>query len=547
MCTIHAGEAYGPGIHSRRPFTCAAPTASAMACRLRENGDLLHYVNDHRITLECCPSSNVQTGAIRDMASTPAQALQRTSALRITVNTDNRLITDTTVSKELYQVHSRLGVPWLSIKQIILNGFKSAFLPFHERRAMLRTVAAELEQFERDFHPPHDAPPIPRADARAAPKLAGARLVLVNPRRLRAGDRRGAGPRGDAARGRTTGAGALRGHRRRPRSRGSPADVEYLASDALGGRETGTDGNETAAPLPSSPRLTELGVVPAGTDGYRQPFPRRARRREATADSAVVLRAHEETRSLTPRNRLPRRPQRLRTAATAAPWERSCTRATGSTPAMRIGTTSRTALRCAWAHRRGALGSRRVPPTRRSRATLAGAHIVGSLAGKVRAARERGAAGRDRDRARPERARQHLHAPTWNGHPPSFASPARREPGCSADARPSSSPRPAPVAPAPSRRREPLVWCLPRAPPLDHHQQQSWASSARASAATRERPPPDRPSWWGAHYDHIGRGGWSSLTPGVYAIHNGADDNGSEHQPALLELAATPRARARIA
>jgi adenosine deaminase len=78
--------------------------------------------------------------------------------VRVTVNTDNRLITDTTVSKELFLVHTRLGVPWPAIKQIILNGFKSAFLPFHERRAMLRTVAMELDQFERDYRPSHDAP-----------------------------------------------------------------------------------------------------------------------------------------------------------------------------------------------------------------------------------------------------------------------------------------------------------------------------------------------------------------------------------------------------
>ena len=154
--TIHAGEAYGPDSIRQAIHTCGAHRIGH-GCRLREDGDLLHYVIDHRIPLECCPSSNVQTGAVRDISNHPLK-FYYDLGVRVTVNTDNRLITDTTVSKELFLVHTRLGVPWPAIKQIILNGFKSAFLPFHERRAMLRTVAMELDQFERDYRPSHDAP-----------------------------------------------------------------------------------------------------------------------------------------------------------------------------------------------------------------------------------------------------------------------------------------------------------------------------------------------------------------------------------------------------
>jgi adenosine deaminase len=154
--TIHAGEAYGPDSIRQAIHTCGAHRIGH-GCRLREDGDLLHYVIDHRIPLECCPSSNVQTGAVRDISNHPLK-FYYDLGVRVTVNTDNRLITDTTVSKELYLVHTRLGVPWAAIKQIILNGFKSAFLPFHERRAMLRAYAAELEQFERDFRPTKEAP-----------------------------------------------------------------------------------------------------------------------------------------------------------------------------------------------------------------------------------------------------------------------------------------------------------------------------------------------------------------------------------------------------
>jgi len=143
--TIHAGEAYGPESIAQAIHVCGAHRIGH-GCRLRENGDLLHYVNDHRIPLECCPSSNVQTGAIRDLASHPLR-LYKNLGLRVTVNTDNRLVTDTTVSRELWLCHTHLGFNLADIKQIILSGFKSAFLPFHVKQQYLRKVSEELAAF----------------------------------------------------------------------------------------------------------------------------------------------------------------------------------------------------------------------------------------------------------------------------------------------------------------------------------------------------------------------------------------------------------------
>jgi len=145
-CTIHAGEAYGPESIAQAIHVCGAHRIGH-ACRLRENGDLLHYLNDHRIPLECCPSSNVQTGAVRDLRSHPLK-LYFDLGLRVTINTDNRLITDTSVSKELYLVHSELGVPFSDIKSMIVAGFKSSFQPFHEKQALLRKVVAELMRYD---------------------------------------------------------------------------------------------------------------------------------------------------------------------------------------------------------------------------------------------------------------------------------------------------------------------------------------------------------------------------------------------------------------
>ena len=130
-CTIHAGEAYGPQSIAQAIHDCGAHRIGH-GCRLIEDGDLLHYVNDHRIPLECCPSSNVQTGAVRDLASHPLK-LYYDLGLRVTINTDNRLITDTTVSRELWLVHTQMGVSFSDILSLVSAGFKSSFLPFHER------------------------------------------------------------------------------------------------------------------------------------------------------------------------------------------------------------------------------------------------------------------------------------------------------------------------------------------------------------------------------------------------------------------------------
>jgi adenosine deaminase len=147
-CTIHAGEAYGPESIAQALHVCGAHRIGH-GCRLREDGDLLHYINDHRIPLECCPSSNVQTGAVRDLASHPLK-LYFNLGLRVTINTDNRLVTDTNVSQELWHCHAKMGMTLQDIKQMIVAGFKSAFLPFHIKQAYLRRVTEELEHFTPD-------------------------------------------------------------------------------------------------------------------------------------------------------------------------------------------------------------------------------------------------------------------------------------------------------------------------------------------------------------------------------------------------------------
>lgn len=143
-CTLHAGEAYGPeSIHQAIHFCGAHRIGHGV--RLAEDGDLMNYVNDHRIALEVCLRSNVQTGAVRAIEQHPMR-FYFDYGIRVTVNTDNRLMTDTTVTKELLLAHTALGFDLPELMQVIMMGFKSAFLPLRERRRLLLEAKEELER-----------------------------------------------------------------------------------------------------------------------------------------------------------------------------------------------------------------------------------------------------------------------------------------------------------------------------------------------------------------------------------------------------------------
>ncbi len=142
-CTAHAGEAYGPESISQAIHKCGAHRIGH-GTRLIENGDLLNYVNDHRVPLEVCPSSNIQTKAAENWGAHPVDFFVD-YGLRVTINTDNRLVTDTTVSKELMLCHENFGWNYETIKEVLIAGFKSAFLPQREKKDILTLVTKELD------------------------------------------------------------------------------------------------------------------------------------------------------------------------------------------------------------------------------------------------------------------------------------------------------------------------------------------------------------------------------------------------------------------
>jgi adenosine deaminase len=144
--TVHAGEAYGPeSIHQALHWTGAHRIGHGV--RLREDPDLMEYVRDHRIPIEMCPTSNVQTGAVASIELHPIREYFDRD-LRVTVNTDNRLMSNTTVTNELALCCEHLDFDLPEIKKLVLNGFKSSFLHYTDRKAMIDEAIAALAEVE---------------------------------------------------------------------------------------------------------------------------------------------------------------------------------------------------------------------------------------------------------------------------------------------------------------------------------------------------------------------------------------------------------------
>lgn len=143
-CTIHAGEAFGPESISQALHYCGAHRIGH-GTRLHEDRDLMNYVNDHRIPLEICLTSNVQTKAIDKLENHPLRKYYDLG-LRVTINTDNRLMSHTTVTDELVLAAQVFDFDMHDLANLMINGVKSAFLPHNKKTRLLRSVIAELDE-----------------------------------------------------------------------------------------------------------------------------------------------------------------------------------------------------------------------------------------------------------------------------------------------------------------------------------------------------------------------------------------------------------------
>ncbi|UED84498.1 adenosine deaminase [Streptomyces profundus] len=147
--TIHAGEAFGlPSIWQALQWCGADRLGHGVRIiddiEVAEDGRvslgrLAAYVRDKRVPLELCPTSNLQTGAASSYAEHPIGLLRRLS-FRATVNTDNRLMSGTSLSREFTHLVEAFGYTLDDLQWFTVNAMKSAFIPFDERLAMINDV-----------------------------------------------------------------------------------------------------------------------------------------------------------------------------------------------------------------------------------------------------------------------------------------------------------------------------------------------------------------------------------------------------------------------
>ncbi len=168
--TVHAGEAYGPESIFQAITDCYANRIGhgtflfagemirhpEIADPTRFTEALADYIAQERITLEVCLTSNLQTTpSIRSPAEHPVRNMIARE-LAVTLCTDNRLVSNTTVCRELERVAEHIPLTRHQFRNLILAGFKGSFFPhaYAEKRAYVRRVIDRYERLERELLPP---------------------------------------------------------------------------------------------------------------------------------------------------------------------------------------------------------------------------------------------------------------------------------------------------------------------------------------------------------------------------------------------------------
>jgi adenosine deaminase len=159
--TIHAGEGFGlPSIWEALQFCGAERLGHGVRIvddiRVLDDGSvelghLAAFVRDRRVPLEMCPTSNVHSGAAPSVAEHPIELLRRLR-FRVTVNTDNRLMSNVSMSSEIQALDQAFGIGLGEMEWLTINAMKSAFAPFDERLRLINEVVkpgyAHLRQAE---------------------------------------------------------------------------------------------------------------------------------------------------------------------------------------------------------------------------------------------------------------------------------------------------------------------------------------------------------------------------------------------------------------
>jgi adenosine deaminase len=142
--TCHAGEAAGPESIEAALFRCNVMRVGH-GVRAEEEPALLDFIRESGITLEMCPTSNEQTHAVPSYAQHPLKRYLE-SGVKVTINTDSRLISGTTLTNEFVRAVNELGMTVQQLGRCVMNACNAAFLSFPERDTLIRNVRAELER-----------------------------------------------------------------------------------------------------------------------------------------------------------------------------------------------------------------------------------------------------------------------------------------------------------------------------------------------------------------------------------------------------------------
>ena len=142
--TVHAGEGDGAESVREAVHICGA-NRIGHGTRLIEDPELTQYVNDRRIALEICLTSNVQTRVADSYEAHPLREYFD-RGLNVTLNTDNRLMSGTTLTDEYVHAAEQLGFTVDELAGIALNGFESAFLPWEERVMLIEEASDKIEE-----------------------------------------------------------------------------------------------------------------------------------------------------------------------------------------------------------------------------------------------------------------------------------------------------------------------------------------------------------------------------------------------------------------
>lgn len=136
--TIHAGEAAGP--ESIRKALEFGTGRIGHGVRAVADADLVKELAERGTCLECCPISNVQTKAVADISKHPIKDFLK-QGLCVTVNTDNRTISQTTIAKEIAFIRENLGLTVEEERQLYLNAAGAAFISEEEREGLKHVIS----------------------------------------------------------------------------------------------------------------------------------------------------------------------------------------------------------------------------------------------------------------------------------------------------------------------------------------------------------------------------------------------------------------------